>query len=564
MKQILTKSVFVSCFAFAASHADAQVYPYFVDFERDSIKAYASADPVTLNGIRWVMPGVYLGDMEPSDRKNGLHAARVRLTGNTTGDNGTITMEDDLSQGIDTVSFYHAMYGSETDGKLVVYYSTNQGANWTKVGDTITPGTTLTRAAIPVRTSSPARISIRKTDGTPARINVDDIMITGYNDYATNVIVTDKTPVGRNVLLSTNKLTIRFNGPVAKGTGNIVLHNVTAATNQTIDVTSADVKVTAQNPEVEVEGISLASGNSYYVTFDSAAFTSESVTARKSTGIYEDYIWTFTAIDTATPPGLLNETFTNCAAPDFMGQFRSYSVSGAQNWRCGTQGHTDDFSVYMNGGFSGGANDNEDWLITSSKLDLSTVGNPVLDFWTKVRFSGATTKEILISTDYTGTGSPASATWQTVKNITDDVSGTDWVPFSNIPLASYKATPFYLAFKYVSLSANNAAQEWSLDDIVIRHVFPENVSSYHGNGVDMKVLGYATTSGITLSVTLPEAADMKTTVYDLAGRKVYEENSRLQAGQNIHMLNGLNLHPGMYLVRTGNGKYSGIVKALVQ
>ncbi len=564
MKRLLTKGVLVPFILFAGLQADAQVYPYFVDFESDSIKAYASAASVTLNGIKWTLPGVYLGDMEPSDRKHGLHAARVRLTGNTTGDRGMLIMEEDLTKGIDTVYFYHAMYGSETDGELEVFYSTDQGNNWIQAGGVIKPGRTLERVAVPIRTSAPARISIRKKDAASTRINIDDIMITGYNGYATNLILTDKTPVGNNVLLSTGVLELTFNEPITKGTGNIVLHNKTDATSQTIDVMSIDVKVTGVSNSAYVSGFTLGSGKHYYVKFDKDAFASAATTSRKSTGIDDETTWTFRTIDTTTPPGLLSETFSNCAAPDFIGQFRAVSVSGSQQWRCGDFGHGDDYATYMNGGFSGGANDNEDWLITTAKIDLAAVSNPALDFWTKVRFMGRTTKQVLISTDYSGTGSPVNATWRTVKDLTDDVFGDDWVPYSNISLNDYKTAPFYLAFKYVSVSATGAAQEWSIDDVVVKPWFPESVTAYDDRDMDIKVLGMPDQSRIILSVSLTEATTITFGVYDLAGRKVCEQNAALQSGNNVYAIDGLNLHPGMYLVRVSGGRNSGTVKAVVQ
>ncbi len=207
-----------ACIAMTGLSATAQVYPYFVDFEIDSTKAYASTTPVMLNGRNWVMPGVYLGDMVPtSDKYNGLHAARVRRADNTTGANGMITLQQDLPQGIGSVTFSHGRYGSETGGTLQLFYSTNGGVNWTAVGSVITPGSTLTPVTIPVNASGPARISIRKTDTSASRLNVDDILITGYNGYATNVVVVNKMPLGENVPLATSTLMFKFNEAVDKG-----------------------------------------------------------------------------------------------------------------------------------------------------------------------------------------------------------------------------------------------------------------------------------------------------------------------------------------------------------
>lgn len=564
MSTILKRAALLGCIAITGFSAQAQqVYPYFVDFEIDSTKAYADATPVLLNGIDWAMPGVYLGDMVPaSDKFNGLHAARVRRTDNTTGDNGSLTMEEDLSEGIGSITFSHGRYGSESGSTLQVFYSTNQGGNWTQAGSTITVANTLTSVTIPINVSSPARISIRKADTSASRINVDDIMITGYNGFTTNVVVVNKAPIGSDVPLTTNNLTFKFNEAVDKGaSGNIVLHNKTDNTNQTIAVTSASVSVSGQ--DVTVNGISLLSNKDYFVTFDSAAFV-KSAGVIKSTGIYADNIWKFTTVDTTTPPNItsLNETFADCNDP-LMGVFKHTSVTGTQTWRCGTQGHTGNNSVYINGGFSGGANDNEDWLITNAPVDLAAVNNPSLEFWFKMRYSGTTTKDVLVSTNYTGSGNPSTATWQSIRDISPETA-TEWTQVSNISLNAYKTTPFYLAFKYQSAAANGGAQEWSLDDIKITAGTNTGINGSKKDQIGLYVLGQATTSRIVLGIKLDGKAETNIAVYDVNGRKVFNANTVLETGSNTYTIDNAGLTPGLYVIRVNDGKYNGIVKAVVQ
>jgi hypothetical protein len=564
MNRILKGGSLVALMAITGLSARAQqVYPYFVDFEIDSIKAYAATTPVALNGINWVMPGVFLGEMVPtSDKYNGQHAARVRRADNTTGANGTLTMQQDLAEGIGTVTIAHGMYGSETGGAIQVYYSTNQGGTWTQAGGNITPGNALASVSVPVNVSVPARISIRKSDTSASRINIDDVMISGFNGYTTNVVVVNKAPLGTNVALSTNALTFKFNEGISKGTaGNVVLHNATDATSQTIAVTSPSVTVTGQ--DVTVNGIILASNKDYYVTFDSTAFVKTGGTI-KSTGIYTNNIWKFSSIDTATPPDIttLNETFADCNDP-LMGAFRHISVTGTQTWRCGNQGHTGNNSVYINGGFSGGANDNKDWLITKAKVNLATVTNPVLEFWIKTKFTGATTKDVLVSTNYSGTGDPTGATWVSVKDVTAETA-TDWTLFSNISLAPYKTTPFYLAFKYESMAASGGAQEWSLDDIKIKAGTGTGIESRKNNTMGLAVLGEANTGRIALGLTIKEASAISISVYDITGRKVYGASSNMQSGFNKYVIENISLNAGLYVIRVNDGKQYDVVKTMIQ
>lgn len=560
MSKILKAGVLSVCIAMTGMSAMAQVYPYFVDFEIDSTKAYASTTPVLLNGKNWVMPGVYLGDMVPtSDKYNGLHAARVRRVDNTTGANGSITLQQDLTQGIGNVTFSHARYGSETGATLKLEYSPD-GVSWTQAGGTITPGATLTAVTIPVNSAGAKRIRISKTDTSASRVNVDDILISSFNNVATNVILLSKAPIGLNVPLATSTLTLTFNEAVIKGTGNVIVHTV-GGSNQSIPVTSTDV-VAPGTTSVTVNGINLASNKDYYVTFDSTAFLNVGGTI-KSTGIYTNNTWRFSTVDTSTPPDIttLNETFADCLDPN-MGVFKNISVTGTATWRCGTQGHTGNNSVYMNGGFSGGANDNEDWLISRAPIDLTAITSPSLEFWYKTNYSGTTTKDVLISTNYTGSGNPGTATWQSIKDISSEASAT-WKLITNISLNPYKTTPFYLAFKYGSSSTSTGAQEWSLDDVKIK-AGTTGIAEEKVGQLGLKVLGQATSKQILLGLSLKNTSKINVRVYDITGRKVYDASAAMQPGFNQYQIENISLNAGLYVIRVHDGEHDDVVKTMVQ
>jgi hypothetical protein len=557
MSKILKAGVLSVCIAMTGMSAMAQVSPYFVDFEIDSTKAYASTTPVLLNGKNWVMPGVYLGDMIPtSDKYNGLHAARVRRVDNTTGANGSITLNEDLTQGIGNVTFSHARYGSETGATLQLLY-TIDGTNWVPVGGTITPGATLTPVTIPVNMASAKRIRIQKSDTSASRINVDDILISNFNNVATNVILVNKAPIGLNVPLTQNTLTLTFNENVALGTsGSIVLHPVGGTPLPFPVATATNLSVVGMT--VTISNITLASNKDYYVTFDSTAIVKAGGTI-KSTGIYNNNTWKFSTVDTSTPPNIttLNETFADCLDPN-MGVFKHTSVTGTATWRCGTQGHTGNNSVYINGGFSGGANDNEDWLITRAPVDLAAANNPSLEFWLKTNYSGTTTKDVLISTNYTGTGNPGTATWQSIKDVSTETSAT-WKVYTNISLNAYKTTPFYLAFKYVSSSTSTGAQEWSLDDVKIK-TGTTGIDEEKIGELGLSVLGNATSNQILLGLTLKSASKIDVSVYDITGRKVYDAKTAVQSGFNQYKIENISLNAGLYVIRVHDGTHYDVVK----
>jgi endonuclease G len=143
------------------------------DFETGSKTAYASAT-VTLGTGSWTMAEALIGNTT-SDRKTGAAAARIRYSGKA-------EMNFNFASGASTVTVQHAKYGSDASSTWELWMSTNSGSSWTKVGSTITTSsTTLATATFTVNTSSSVRFSVRKTDGSANRINIDEIAINPYS-----------------------------------------------------------------------------------------------------------------------------------------------------------------------------------------------------------------------------------------------------------------------------------------------------------------------------------------------------------------------------------------------
>ena len=154
--------------------------------------------------------------------------------------------------------------------------------------------------------------------------------------------------------------------------------------------------------------------------------------------------------------------FNACANGGVPGDgFSSYSVSGAQVWACTTFGRNNSNGVNING-FSSGAQENEDWLI-SPPLQISNVNLPVLRYWSKGEFSGPSL-ELLVSTNYSGAGDPNVASWTVLDGGFPPYNAT-WKLSDGIDLTAYKGFPnVYIAFKYKS-SAEEGAARWSIDDV---------------------------------------------------------------------------------------------------
>ncbi len=88
----------------------------------------------------------------------------------------------------------------------------------------------------------------------------------------------------------------------------------------------------------------------------------------------------------------------------------------------------------------------------------------MLSFYSRNAFDGAPLV-LKISTDYTGSGNPALATW-TDLNGKFPSSGSDiWTLSNNINLSNYKQGSVYIAFVYTSTTDDGS--RWTLDDIAL-------------------------------------------------------------------------------------------------
>lgn len=141
-------------------------------FESGTKAAYASGN-VTLASGSWTLADALLG-ATTADHKNGTTAARVRNT-------GTLTMNFSMSSGIGNVTISHAVYGSDGASTWGLWYSTDSGGSWTKVGSTITTNSaSLNTASFTVNKSGSVRLQIRKLSGGSNRINLDNLNAATY------------------------------------------------------------------------------------------------------------------------------------------------------------------------------------------------------------------------------------------------------------------------------------------------------------------------------------------------------------------------------------------------
>jgi gliding motility-associated-like protein len=177
----------------------------------------------------------------------------------------------------------------------------------------------------------------------------------------------------------------------------------------------------------------------------------------------------------AVDPNQTAFNFENCTtvgSAALSDGFYQYSVTGPQTWGCTTTfGHdaADPTGVASLGnalqinGYSSGNILNEDWLI-SPALNISSFNYAILSFWTRSAFAGDKL-QLKISTDYTGSGNPALATWTSLDGKFPETGTDKWTKSDNIDLSAYKASPIYVAIVYHSTTSS--ASRWTVDDFAV-------------------------------------------------------------------------------------------------
>lgn len=145
--------------------------------------------------------------------------------------------------------------------------------------------------------------------------------------------------------------------------------------------------------------------------------------------------------------------------------FEAINVTGAEVWENASYG--DDEYAKM-AGYNGGAQQNEDWLI-SPEIDLTNQTNPLFQVNQAINYASGHLEylSILISTNYTTGGDPNAATWTTI-NLSNTPTGTNWtfVLSDEYDLSAFQGQKIHIAFKYESTTS--VASTWEVDNAVIK------------------------------------------------------------------------------------------------
>lgn len=137
-------------------------------------------------------------------------------------------------------------------------------------------------------------------------------------------------------------------------------------------------------------------------------------------------------------------------------------VTGTQTWITSTAGGAPEPYGSITG-WNGSANTLcESWLISPS-IDLSASSTPTLNFENAYKYTGAPL-QLLISTNYSGTGDPNGATW-TALTANWSTGNFIWANSGTISLSAFLQSNVRIAFKYTSTTS--AGSTWEVDDIKV-------------------------------------------------------------------------------------------------
>jgi len=167
---------------------------------------------------------------------------------------------------------------------------------------------------------------------------------------------------------------------------------------------------------------------------------------------------------TAPSANATTANFTVIESENFdvsWGSWQAISVIGDQVWdRDNTYGINSTACAQMSG-YDGGYLDNEDWLV-SPALDFDNYQNESLVFYTAMNYTGPAL-ECLISENYSGTGDPNNASWESLL-YTPSSGSWVWTESGIVDVSGYDGT-VHIAFKYTSNTTSAAT--WEVDDITL-------------------------------------------------------------------------------------------------
>ncbi len=191
---------------------------------------------------------------------------------------------------------------------------------------------------------------------------------------------------------------------------------------------------------------------------------------------------------------IIDEDFESGAIP---ASWTPYSVSGSRDWIVDRYNG----NKYAKMTEFEGSGTHDDWLI-SPQVDFDAYDNETLTFFTKAGYRDGDALSVLISSDYTGSGDPALATWTELSVTLSDHVGDGYAngfTGSGLVDLSARTGTGHIAYYYVQSETPLVEGEWQVDDVLLQAfgtVVPVELASFTvgADGPDGAILEWTTAS----------------------------------------------------------------------
>ena len=221
-----------------------------------------------------------------------------------------------------------------------------------------------------------------------------------------------------------------------------------------------------------------------------------------------------------------------------FGTWNKISIIGDQTWSIDTiHGIAGSPCAKVSGFFASASHQNEDWLISPS-MNFNLYTNEGLTFQTAKNYVGPDL-EILISSNYDGTGNPNNFNWSP---LTAALSGGGWVwtPSGAIDVSGTNGTNVHVAFKFTSTDTESAT--WEVDEALTTGILivgiPEMASS---NGFNV----VPNPSGGQFNLIFSDNSQKEVQVLSIIGKEIFTTTT----SQASLYVNIQNLSAGIYFVK---------------
>ena len=233
---------------------------------------------------------------------------------------------------------------------------------------------------------------------------------------------------------------------------------------------------------------------------------------------------------------------------DGLGTWMPYSVSGDQEW------YQSDFSgktFAKMSGYSGGANTNEDWLI-SPVLNMANFDSVFFNFESAYNYTGPEL-QLFISSDYDGSGDPNNFTWTDISSMAVWSDGSwNFLASGDVALNDYLMDGVYLGFKYTSTDADAAT--WELDSFLVFGYIHVGI----GDNTTSQISIYPNPATDFVSINTNLQSNVE--IYSTSGQLVL--NANLISG--VNKLNISSLQSGVYVVKVNSSNGDTFTSKLIR